>query len=345
MTRDRLSWITLSATAKINRLLAAARTTSPIGTFMSNFPPDRQTPRLLIITAALICLTMLNPVLAKASAQDTRTEVFSGPQPDEKTAPLPIRLALGTKAGSDFDPVTTASPKPLLLIFVHDINRQSISMTRVLSGYAASRADADLQTSVIFLADDLPAMEAQIQRMQHALTPDVPTGISIDGREGPGTWGLNRNVTLTIVISRADKVVANYALIQPSLQADLPRILKSLVAEIGGELPPLDKLPGMPQMTARSTAGSSVPDMRALLTPVIRRDASEEDVRMAAEKVAARAEADPAVRAELARISTTIVNSGKLSSYGTSTAQEYLKKWARQYGSPAPKQTAPETPK
>jgi len=312
---------------------------------MPVYPFCSRTHHLRFSAAALICLTLLNFQLAAASAQDNTSEVFSGPQPGEKPAPLPIRLTLGTKAGTDFDPVTTAAQKPLLLIFVHDINRQSISMTRVLSGYAASRTDAGLQTSVVFLADDLPAMEAQVQRMQHALTPDVPTGISVDGREGPGTWGLNRNVTLTIVISRADKVSANYALIQPSLQADLPRILKSLVAEIGGELPQLDKLPGMPPMTARSTAGGTVPDMRALLTPVIRKDATAEEVRTAAEKVVARAEADPAVRAELARISNTIVNSGKLSSYGTSTAQEYLKKWARQYGSPAPKQPAPETPR
>jgi hypothetical protein len=141
-------------------------------------------------------------------------------------------------------------------------------------------------------------------------------------------------------------VIANHALIQPSLQADLPRILKSVVEEIGGEVPPLEKLPGMPQMTPRTTPGSSAaPDMRALLTPVIRRNATAEDVRKAAEKAEAQAESDPAVRAELARISTTIVNSGKLSDYGTATAQEYLKKWARQYGAPAKDKPAADSPK
>jgi hypothetical protein len=229
--------------------------------------------------------------------------------------------------------MTAAAAKPVLLIFVHDINRQSISMTRVLSGYCASRTDTGLQTSVIFLADDLPAAEAQIQRMQHALTPDIPTGISPDGREGPGTWGLNRNVTLTIIIGQAGKATGNFALVQPSLQADLPRILKSLVAVIGGDVPPLEKLPGMPKMESRPAAGSSAPpDMRALLTPVICRDAPDQDVQQAAEKVEARADRDPAVRAELARISTTIVNSGKLSNYGTPKAQEYLRKWAQKYG-------------
>ena len=260
-------------------------------------------------------------------------EVFSGPQRGEELSALPLRLTLGPKAGTDFDPVAVATDKPLLLIFVHDVNRQSISMTRVLSGYAATRSDAGLQTAVVFLSDDLPATETQIRRMQHALTPDVPTGISLDGREGPGTWGLNRNVTLTIVHGQNGKATGNFALIQPSLQADLPLILKSLVAEIGGEVPSLETLPGMPAMAARGPATSGpAPDMRALLSPVIRRDATVEDVQRAAEKVEASAAADPAVRAELARISTTIVNSGKLTNYGTTKAQEYLTKWAKLYG-------------
>lgn len=264
-------------------------------------------------------------------------EVFSGPQPGEEMSALPLRLVLGPKAGTDFDPLATADDKPLLLIFVHDINRQSISMVRVLSGYAATRTDAALQTAVVFLSADLPAAEAQIRRMQHALTADVPTGVSVDGLEGPGTWGLNRGVTLTIVHGRSGKVTGNFALIQPSLQADLPKILKSLVGEIGGEVPKLETLPGMPAMAARESAPTKAgPDMRALLGPVIRRDAAEEDVQKAAEKVEASADADPAVLAELARISTTIVNSGKLSNYGTPKAQEYLRKWAQKYGNKSP---------
>ncbi len=308
-------------TAHHSKLLAfavALLTMTPISHAQDTPRPARPTP----------------PTTARPeNAQSAEDQVFSGPQIGELLPELPIRLALGAQAGSDFDPVTTAAAKPVLLIFVHDINRQSISMTRVLSGYCASRADTGLQTSVIFLADDLPAADAQIQRMQHALTPDIPTGISPDGREGPGTWGLNRNVTLTIIIGQAGKATGNFALVQPSLQADLPRILKSLVAEIGGEVPPLEKLPGMPKMESRPAAGSTAPpDMRALLTPVIRRDAPDQDVQLAAEKVEARAETDPAVRAELARISTTIVNSGKLSNYGTPRAQEYLRKWAQKYG-------------
>jgi hypothetical protein len=44
------------------------------------------------------------------------------------------------------------------------------------------------------------------------------------------------------------------------------------------------------------------------------------------------AEADAATRTELGRIARTIVQAGVLEKYGTAKAQEYLKKWASQYG-------------
>lgn len=299
--------------------------------------------RFILLLLLFSCLSRgLTPCIAQEGRPAVGTDtspLYSGPQPGEEMSALPLRLALGPNAGQDFDPLNMVADKPLLLIFVHDINRQSISMTRVLSGYAATRSDAGLQTAVVFLSDDIPAADAQIRRMQHALTSDTPTGISVDGREGPGAWGLNRNVTLTIVIGRSGKVTSNFALIQPSLQADLPKVLQSLVAEIGGEVPKLETLPGMPAMASRSPGKpATAPDMRALLSPVIRRDAAEEDVQKAAEKVETSAAADPAVRAELARISTTIVNSGKLTNYGTPKAQEFLQKWAKEYGD---KQTDP----
>lgn len=329
--------------------------TSPYQMDTDSMWPNNSLPGTMLKTVILPAIFIVSLNLGTIFAQDSRPsaagpkrdeaqksatneppeEVFSGPQRGEQLSALPLHLALGPKAGTEFDPVTVAADKPVLLIFVHDINRQSIGMTRVLSGYAATRKDAGLQSAVIFLSDDLPAAEAQIGRMQHALTPDVPTGVSVDGREGPGNWGLNRNVTLTIVHGKAGRVTGNFALIQPSLQADLPKILKSLVTEIGGEVPSLDTLPGMPAMAARGPANSAAaPDMRALLGPVIRRDATPEDVQQAAAKVEASAAADPAVRAELARISTTIVKSGKLTNYGTMKAQEYLTKWAKQYGDP-----------
>jgi hypothetical protein len=271
-------------------------------------------------------------------------QIFSGPQVGEKLPSFKVRGAFDDDAGKDLDFVARANGKPIVLIFVHDVNRQSIGMVRILSQYTVSRAKDGLATGIVWLDDDATEAESTLKRIRHALAPGAPTGISVDGREGPGSYGLNRNVMLTILVGKEGKVTANFALVQPSLQADLPKILQSVVAVAGGKAPKLDELEGMRAM-ARNQPGrvepaeGQVANLRPLLAPVIRRDASDEQVDAAAKKVEERIEKDEAVRKEVGRIATTIVESGKLANYGTPRAQEHLKKWAKQYGGkPAPKQ-------
>ena len=44
------------------------------------------------------------------------------------------------------------------------------------------------------------------------------------------------------------------------------------------------------------------------------------------------ADRNPATKSEVGRICNTIIDNGKLTDYGTPKAQEFLKKWAREYG-------------
>ena len=71
--------------------------------------------------------------------------------------------------------------------------------------------------------------------------------------------------------------------------------------------------------------------VRTYLRPVIQKDATDEQVDEAAAAVEAWVEKDEAARKEIARISKTIVNSGKLENYGTPRCQEILRKWAEKY--------------
>lgn len=258
-------------------------------------------------------------------------EIFSGPQAGEPLPELSALLVMGEQAGKEVIVVKEEQPEPTLLIFVHNITRPSIGLTRTLSGYAHTRTDDGLKSAVIFLTDDPTEGETRIKRMQHALTAEIPTGISPEGSEGPGSYGLNRNVSLTILIAEKGLVKFSYPLVQPSMQVHLPQILKDLVSVIGGKVPPLESLPGMAQMAARSENQTTAPDMRPLLSPVIRRDAADDEVIAAAERVEQAAARNPAVGRELNRITNTIINAGKLENYGTPKAQEYLKKWSVKY--------------
>lgn len=280
--------------------------------------------------------------------------IFSGPQVGEKLPPFSLRLVLGPRAGQEVDLVTEAAGKPLVLVFVHDVNRQSISFTRFLTAYTMTREAEGLRTGVVWLDDDASAAEAMVKRVQHALTATAPTGVSPDGREGPGSYGLNRQVTLTILVAKEGKVTANFALIQPSLQADLPRVLTAIVQVAGGKVPRLEELPGAAEMLRPATAmkgkegadrrGQPDPalldELRSLIRPLIRRDATPEAVDQAAVAIEEYVRTREAARREVARIATTIVTSGKLENYGTARAQEYLRKWAKQAESP--KEKSPE---
>jgi hypothetical protein len=266
-------------------------------------------------------------------------KVFSGPQVGEKLPAFKVRGVFDEAAGKELDFVSQAGGKPIVLVFVHDVNRQSIGMTRVLTGYTTGRAKEGLATGVVWLTDDATEAENSLKRMRHALTPKAPTGISVDGREGPGSYGLNRNIMLTILVGKEGKVTGNFALVQPSLQADLPKILESVVAVAGGQVPKLDELEGMRDMMRRAPTDGQAPNLRPLLTPVIKRDAAKEDVEKAAKALEEHVAKDEAAKKELGRIASTIVNAEKVENYGTARCQEYLRKWAKEYG---PKSDAPK---
>ena len=292
--------------------------------------------------------------------------VFSGPQVGEALSPFVVHGVFGDFAGKEVNYVELANGGPVVLIFVHDVNRQSISMARILATYTNSRAKDGLVTGMVLLHDDPTEAESMLKRMRHAIGPvkapiapvsddanEEPTksleyatvSTSKDGREGPGSYGLNRNVTLTILVANENRVTANFALVQPSLQVDLPKILESVVAVVGGEVPKLEDLEGMPATMEQRESKGNAPAMRPLLAPLIRRDATEEQVVAAAEKVEAAAAKDRAIRNEVGRIANTIINAGKLEDYGTPKCQEYLRKWAAEFGDPrkpAEKKEQPE---
>lgn len=286
-----------------------------------------------VVNAAIICICS-GGLLAAADEP-----LFSGPQPGERLPAFVARGVFDEAAGKEVDFVALADQRPIVLIFVHDVNRQSVSLVRILSQYTSEKAADKVTTGVIFLHDDVTEAENTLKRIRHALAPKASVAVSLDGKEGPGSYGLNRNAMLTILVGQKGRVTANFALVQPSLQVDLPKILESIVALTGEKLPKPEDLEGMPAMTrtqaSRDGKGTSdAPNMRPLLGPLIRRDASVDEVERAAAKVEEAAKKDEAVRREVGRIANTIIDAGKLTDYGTAKCQEYLQKWATEYGRP-----------
>ncbi len=262
-------------------------------------------------------------------------EVFSGPQAGEATSGFKIRQVLGDAAGDEMDVVTKADGAPVLLIFVHEVTRPSIGLTRIIADYAATRAGDDLNAAVVLLTDDATATETWMKNAQRALPQKVVVGISVDGPEGPGAYGLNREMSLTVLVAKANKVTANFALVQPSVQADGPKILQAIVDVLGGgDVPKIEDLAGGAMRREGRSAAIDADELRALLRPVIQREASDEQIDKAAQAIDDAIAKNKALGVEVSQIVNRIISAGKLADYGTPRSQEHLKRWAKLSASP-----------
>jgi len=191
----------------------------------------------LVVTGALFC--------GGAAAPAADTPVFSGPQPSEPLPQLLVRVLFRdtTEEGqlTDLAEVTPDAPHHLI-VFVHQLTRPSIGLVRPLLQYAAGRRDDGLQPALVFLGEDATALEQRVTRARHALPGNVPVAISQAGIEGPGAYGLNRNVTLTVLVASEGTVKANFAIIDPNIPIHLPQMLAAVCEVIGGEPPPIERL-------------------------------------------------------------------------------------------------------
>ena len=49
-------------------------------------------------------------------------------------------------------------------------------------------------------------------------------------------------MTVTVLVAKDDKVTANFALVQPSVAVDAPKIIEAIVGAVGGKAPTAEEL-------------------------------------------------------------------------------------------------------
>ena len=169
------------------------------------------------------------------AAADEADPVFSGPQPGENLPALKVALVYGQDEGTTVDLVERAAGRPTLLVIVNGSNRPAARLTRTLMNFAEMHQER-LFAGVVYLDNDLPAAVERLKQAVSWWQVGPPVGVSIDSAEGPGSYGLNRNVNVTVLVAKEGRVVRNDALVQPS-EIDAPKILKDVVALAGGRVP------------------------------------------------------------------------------------------------------------
>ncbi|MBI4663487.1 MAG: hypothetical protein HY735_32195 [Verrucomicrobia bacterium] len=176
---------------------------------------------------------LLGSLASTSLAQD---RVFSGPQPGEKITPFKVVEVRGPTAGKERDLVAENNGAPTALVFVHGIERSMAPLMTVIDQYGAARKDL-LRTAFIFLTADRVASEKRLPAVGQSLRLQSLMALSPDGLEGPGNYGLNKNCLMTIVVAKDNKVVANFALVQPGI-ADAPQVIGALADACGDSHPP-----------------------------------------------------------------------------------------------------------
>lgn len=165
--------------------------------------------------------------------------VFSGPQKGEKLPHFTATSLVGKDKGEQIDPIALAGGRPQILIFQDDSGvavRGLFGMTSVIAKIDKA-SKAGLRMATVFLTDDSEKMTAFAGRFADRLQEagmDV-IGMSKDGRDGPGSYGLNRTVSQTIILAKGGKVLHNFVFPQGSLFAD-PHVIGG-IAELIGEKP------------------------------------------------------------------------------------------------------------
>jgi hypothetical protein len=76
-----------------------------------------------------------------------------------------------------------------------------------LLAQTAEQSKQKMHISAVFLGDTPNTVENQASKLVPHIPNGVSLGISQDGREGPGSYGLNRNVAQTVIIAKDGKVL------------------------------------------------------------------------------------------------------------------------------------------
>ncbi len=149
-------------------------------------------------------------------------ELFSGPQKGEKTPPFKVLDLSGPNSGKEIDYVGEWKGAPTLICFIHTLTRPGAQLMRRLDDHG-DRNKSTLKTLFVSLTADLQATERQLPHSIKALSLKCPAAISLDGAEGPGAYGLNKEVLLTVIAARDNVVVGNWAIVSPN-ETDFPKI-------------------------------------------------------------------------------------------------------------------------
>src|SRR5436190_18577301 len=146
-------------------------------------------------------MTMTLAVLLLAvTAQDPK---YSGPQKGEKAPGFKV-FDVGARRDADY--LAEGKGGPAIVVFIHELTRPGAALMRALDEYGQIKQARGLRTLFVSLSEDRDGAERHLPNVMKSLNLKSPMGISLDGKEGPGSDGLNREGRLTTRVARDQEV-------------------------------------------------------------------------------------------------------------------------------------------
>ena len=279
--------------------------------------------------ALLLVLFVSLPGFLSSQEKDgnAQDKIFSGPQVGEKLPGFKLKLAHGEQAGKEKDPVADAAGKPVIIVFVHERTRPAFGLTNVVMKYCDDQKVE--HRAVCFLSSDQTEAFEWLSRIKNYFPKGTPVGISPDGQDGPGAMGLNRNVALTILVAKDNKIAGNFAMVQPSIQEDGGKILSSIAKAIEAkEKPNLEKYLARGNQRMRMN-----PQLVQKVRKLFAENVSDEEVGNTIKEIEKMVEKRKPLQAQLGQLAKRFISSSRIDSITNKTHQETIKQWAKKYGS------------
>lgn len=145
-------------------------------------------------------------------AKNLEKPIYSGPQPGEKIPSLIAVNMRGESVGKQFDPVQLAGDKPHIMFFV----KESRTFGRFLGQLRQQLQSIEENSkqawamSVIVCTDDANEAQKSFTVLDQRYPKKLVAGLSKDGSAGPPAYGLDKNLTATIIVVNNGKVAHNF---------------------------------------------------------------------------------------------------------------------------------------
>jgi len=182
--------------------------------------------------------------LHKAEDPDTfiiGERVYSGPQAGETLTGFTVIPPRRNHLEEEFDPVAAGLGKPHFMIFIDDSDiEEGIGAFINAAWMVDKKSKTGLAASVVILAHERTTeipFNTKDDNFWNVLNAVYRIGYAPDGRDGPGAYGLNRDLPMTIILADAEgKVIYNFPYREIPPDFPSPHVVGGMAAAVGEDL-------------------------------------------------------------------------------------------------------------